>query len=64
MFVVEHGDTRDQRRVYVQPSRKVPISSWDYTSPALMRPAYDLGRADGEQFLMRLPEVLSAAAQL
>jgi hypothetical protein len=29
-----------------------------------MRPAYDLGRADGEQFLMRLPEVLGAAAQL
>jgi hypothetical protein len=42
----------------------VPISAWDYTSPALMRPAYDLGRADGEQFLMRLPEVLGAAAQL
>ncbi len=65
MFMVEHGEHgkhRDQRRVYVQPSRKVPISSWDYTSPALMRPAYDLGRADGEQFLMRLPNVLSAAA--
>jgi predicted acylesterase/phospholipase RssA len=63
MFVVEHGENRDQRRVYVQPSRKVPISAWDYTSPALMRPAYDLGRADGEAFLMRLPEVLRAATQ-
>ncbi len=27
MFIVEHE--RDQRRVYVQPSRKVPISAWD-----------------------------------
>ena len=64
MFVVEHGANRDQRRVYVQPSRKVPISAWDYTSPSLMRPAYDLGRTDGEQFLTRLPDLLGAAAHL
>jgi hypothetical protein len=64
MFVVEHGANRDQRRVYVQPSRKVPISAWDYTSPSLMRPAYDLGRNDGEQFLTRLPDLLGAAAHL
>ena len=64
MFVVEHGPNRDQRRVYVQPSRKVPISAWDYTSPSQMRPAYDLGRTDGEQFLARLPDLLSAAAHL
>jgi predicted patatin/cPLA2 family phospholipase len=64
MFVVEHGPNRDQRRVYVQPSRKVPISAWDYTSPSQMRPAYDLGRTDGEQFLTRLPDLLSAAAHL
>ncbi|WP_207000040.1 patatin-like phospholipase family protein [Trinickia mobilis] len=60
-FTVAHGE---QQRVYVQPSRKVPISSWDYTSPAQMRPAYDLGRADGEQFLQRLPEMLDAAARV
>jgi hypothetical protein len=59
MFVVPHGD---QRRVYVQPSRKVPISSWDYTSPSQMQHAYNLGRVDGEQFLQRLPEILEAAA--
>jgi predicted acylesterase/phospholipase RssA len=61
MFVVPHGD---QQRVYVQPSRKVPISSWDYTSPSQMQHAYDLGRADGEQFLVRVPRPMDAAAHL
>ncbi|MBN3529667.1 patatin-like phospholipase family protein [Burkholderia cenocepacia] len=51
MFTVAHGD---QRRLYVQPSSKVPISSWDYTSPSQMRHAYDLGRRDGEHFLARV----------
>ncbi|PTB21539.1 Patatin [Trinickia symbiotica] len=58
-FVLAHGA---QQRVYVQPSRKVPISSWDYTQPGLMRPTYDLGRADGEAFLRRVPELLERAA--
>ncbi|KNH04346.1 hypothetical protein BRCH_02985 [Candidatus Burkholderia brachyanthoides] len=48
MFVVPHGS---QKRLYVQPSRKVPISSWDYTSPSQMQHAYDLGRADADDFL-------------
>jgi predicted patatin/cPLA2 family phospholipase len=61
MFVVPHGE---QRRVYVQPSRKVPISSWDYTSPSQMQHAYDLGRVDGEQFLTRIPDLMSEAASL
>lgn len=59
-FVVAHGS---QQRLYVQPSRKVPISSWDYTQPALMRPAYDLGRADGEAFLQRLPQLSELAVR-
>jgi predicted acylesterase/phospholipase RssA len=59
MFVVNEGTNGDQRRVYVQPSRKVPISSWDYTNPQQMQHAYDLGRMDGEQFLTRLPSVLA-----
>jgi predicted acylesterase/phospholipase RssA len=61
MFVVPHGE---QRRLYVQPSRKVPISSWDYTSPSQMQHAYDLGRADGEDFLERLPLLMQTAAHL
>jgi len=58
-FVVPHGE---QKRVYIQPSRKVPISSWDYTSPSQMQHAYDLGRADGEDFLERLPRLLETAS--
>lgn len=60
MFVVPHGA---QRRVYIQPSRKVPISSWDYTSPSQMQHAYDLGRADADDFLERLPRLMETASQ-
>ncbi len=38
-------------RVYAQPSVNVPVSSWDYTDPAGLQAAYDLGRRDGETFL-------------
>ncbi len=38
-------------RLYVQPSRKVPVSSWDYTDPAGMALTYQQGRGDGELFL-------------
>ncbi|SEI49505.1 Patatin-like phospholipase [Paraburkholderia diazotrophica] len=59
MFVVPRGA---QQRLYVQPSCKVPISSWDYTSSSQMQHAYNLGRIDGEHFLQRIPELLDAAA--
>lgn len=39
------------QRLYVQPSEKVPVSSWDYTAPLLYERAYALGRRDGEAFL-------------
>lgn len=39
------------QRLYVQPSGKVPVSSWDYTAPLLYERAYALGRRDGEAFL-------------
>lgn len=38
-------------RTYVQPSEKVPVSSWDYTAPGLYEQTYALGRRDGEAFL-------------
>jgi hypothetical protein len=44
-----------QRRLYVQPSRPTPVSSWDYTRPDLVRSTYDLGRRDGEEFLATWP---------
>ncbi|MGT2430635.1 patatin-like phospholipase family protein [Cupriavidus basilensis] len=54
-FVLQHGA---QRRLYLQPSQRVPISSWDYTQPGAMTGAYDLGRRDGETFLREWPSVL------
>lgn len=44
---------RHPRRVYVQPSRPVPIAMWDYASPQLIGPTFDLGRRDGEAFVAR-----------
>ena len=40
-------------RIYAQPSIAVPVSSWDYTNPAGLQAAYDLGRRDGERFVRR-----------
>jgi hypothetical protein len=52
LFTIAHGE---QQRFYVQPSVKVPISGWDYTSPQLIRRTYDLGRRDAERLLADLP---------
>lgn len=41
-------------RLYLQPSQKVPVSSWDYTNPKGIQDTYDLGRRDGEQLLKSL----------
>ncbi len=41
-------------RLYVQPSTKVPASSWDYTNPAAMMQTYQQGRRDGAMFLHEL----------
>ncbi|ABF10425.1 putative acylesterase/phospholipase RssA [Cupriavidus metallidurans] len=46
-----------QRRLYLQPSMRVPISSWDYTRPEAMTHAYDLGCRDAETFLREWPEI-------
>jgi predicted acylesterase/phospholipase RssA len=41
---------RHPARVYVQPSVPVAVSAWDYTDPAGIQAAFDLGRRDGEAF--------------
>ena len=41
---------REPRRRFVQPSRPIPVSKWDYTRPDLLQETYDLGRRDGERF--------------
>ncbi|MDC0722859.1 patatin-like phospholipase family protein [Nannocystis bainbridge] len=38
--------TRNVR--YLAPSQEVPIHKWDYTSPARVRKAFDMGRREGE----------------
>lgn len=39
-------------RLYAQPSQAIPIHKWDYTNPAGVQAAYDLGRRDGERFIV------------
>lgn len=41
-------------RTYVQPSAKIPVSSWDYTAPDAYERTWRLGRRDGESFLRTL----------
>jgi predicted acylesterase/phospholipase RssA len=50
---------RVQGRIYVQPSRPVPVKKWDYTSPEGLQAAFDLGRRDGERFAeLRLSQTI------
>ncbi len=42
---------QSDERLYVQPSRPIPIDKWDYASPDLVRATLDLGRRDGREFL-------------
>lgn len=49
---------RKEHRTYVQPSRPITISNWDYTNPEGLQETYDLGRADGEAFVQRAGRVV------
>ncbi len=55
-------------RTYMQPSRPIPVSRWDYTAPALYEAVYRLGRKDGERAVAAIgrgrfiPVVASPAA--
>jgi predicted acylesterase/phospholipase RssA len=51
---------RHPGRVYVQPSAPVPVSAWDYTDPAGIQAAFDLGRRDGETFAATSPGAYGA----
>jgi predicted acylesterase/phospholipase RssA len=44
-------------RTYVQPSQDVAASSWDYTSVDRMTQTYELGRIDGNAFLLNFRRV-------
>ena len=39
---------------YVQPSAPIPVGTWDYTSPARLQAAFDLGSRDGDAFCATL----------
>ena len=41
-------------RLYLSPSQKPPVSSWDYTNPKGIQDTFDLGRRDGEALLKSL----------
>jgi predicted acylesterase/phospholipase RssA len=41
-------------RIYVQPSKPVPVSAWDYTDDAAVQSTFDLGRRDGERFCLTI----------
>jgi len=51
-------------RTYVQPSRKVAASSWDYTSPDAYEQTWRQGREDGEAFLRGFPALRAGFARL
>lgn len=39
---------------YVQPSRPVPVGTWDYTDNDALQAAFDLGQSDGAEFYATL----------
>jgi len=41
-------------RLYVQPSRKVPVTSWDYTNPDGVQATFNQGLDDARSFLKQL----------
>ncbi|WP_444901737.1 patatin-like phospholipase family protein [Microbulbifer sp. SSSA007] len=43
-----------QTWVYVQPSRRLPIKSWDFTNPEALTETFEIGRVDGRAFLAEI----------
>lgn len=41
------------KRVYAQPSEKVPANSWDYTNPDNLQLTYEQGKRDADNFLRK-----------
>lgn len=42
-------------RIYIQPSRQIPVSAYDYTDEVALQSAFDLGRRDAEAFCASIP---------
>lgn len=45
-------------RIYLQPSRPVPVGKWEYNSPQAFQDAFDLGRRDAEALINHGPPAL------
>ncbi len=45
-------------RTYIQPSRSITVSKWDYTDPQGLEDAFNLGMEDGKRFLAEGPGAL------
>ena len=39
---------------WVQPSRPIPVRTWDYTNETALQDAYELGQEDGAAFFSSL----------
>ena len=46
-----HSLPRGGRELYAYPSRPIPVSTWDFSSPDKIIETFELGRSDGERFL-------------
>ncbi len=46
-------------RLYLTPSRPIPIAMWDYAHPEKVREAFDLGASDAERFVRPVDDLLS-----
>ncbi|MFC1853463.1 patatin-like phospholipase family protein [candidate division CSSED10-310 bacterium] len=49
-----HSIPREPNRIYVHPSRSIPVNKWDYTCPEGLQAAYQLGKSDGRLFIDEL----------
>lgn len=47
-------------RLYLTPSRPIPISMWDYASPDRVAAAFELGSGDAERFLRPVDDLLGS----
>ena len=51
------------KRTYVQPSEPISVSKWDYTNPAGLQAAFDLGCHDGRIFVQTTRDSILGLAQ-
>jgi len=53
-FFEQRRPERFKNIIFVKPSSKLPISTWDYTNPFGVRATYELGKQAGEKALEQI----------